>query len=399
MGEKTKVEWCDHTFNGVRGCSKRRTPRVIGDPSGGFHPSGCDGCYAEAMSLRNPKLLGVWGETGRRVLALPAYWQEPHRWNEDACKAGRRARVFAYSLGDVYEDPVEELHEFCAAHGSEPSVEDLRRAEENLGVCVEGRRKLFELIEQTPWLDWLMLTKRTENILDMAPRSWVEPPCRRCGHTIDAHTARECTKCSCTMLSYLSTDRVGWPQNAWQGTSISTQRDADERIPLLTQVPASVRFLSMEPLLEPIDFYLPKPDDTGPALGLLSCPFCKGDGYGETGSLDVASNPITKTCRRCAGSGFGIDWLILGGESGPRARVCDLAWLRRIIKLQLLPVFVKQLGALASDPPNGLAGKRLPIAREALPLLKTRLTHPKGGDVDEWPVDLLVREFPTPRAA
>jgi len=183
MGQNSLISWTNHTFNGLRGCAKIS--------------AGCHNCYAESMSRRNPALLGVWGEEGTRVLASENMWREPLRWNRDAEKAGVRARVFAYSLGDVFEVPTKP---------------------ENLAVCTAARARLFPLIESTPWLDWLLLTKRAEKIMDLVPMAW----------------------------------RERFPANVWMGTSVEDQAAADERIPHLLRVPARVRFLSMEPLLGPV---------------------------------------------------------------------------------------------------------------------------------------------------
>jgi protein gp37 len=95
--ENTKIQWCNSTFNGWRGCQHALLP------DGTPHP-GCVNCYAEAGSKRNPKTLGTWGDDGTRVRGVDAYWQLPLKWNAEAEKAGERVRVFALSFGDVFED-------------------------------------------------------------------------------------------------------------------------------------------------------------------------------------------------------------------------------------------------------------------------------------------------------
>ncbi len=123
MGEGSKIQWTHHTFNPWRGCT---------------HVSpGCEHCYAEALSKRNPAQLGTWGAGGTRVVASEAYWKQPERWNRAAEAAGERHRVFCASLADVFEDRPE---------------------------LVEPRERLWRLIVATPHLDWLLLTKRPENI-------------------------------------------------------------------------------------------------------------------------------------------------------------------------------------------------------------------------------------------
>ena len=153
--------------------------------------------------------------------------------------------------------------------------------------------------------------------------------------------------------------------NVWLGTSCEDQATADARIPHLLRCPAAVRFLSCEPLLSDIDlhdaFYRPR---LGP-----------GDTYDPT--------PVS--------------WVIVGGESGSDARPCNLAWVRSIVRqcrAAGVAVFVKQLGSCATDAVNGLAGHRLNVPAEAAPLIAKRLRDPKGGDPDEWPADLRVREYP-----
>lgn len=195
MGRETKIAWTDHTFNGVRGCAK-------------VSP-GCDNCYAEGMSKRNPTQLGVWGEEGTRVLGGPDYWANLDKWHRAAVRDGVLRRVFCYSLGDVFESP---------------------RSLANADVCAKGRALLFDAIERlrpVPLLRWdvglvfLLLTKRPENVRRMVPATWLE----------------------------------AWPQHVWLGTSVENQQAADERVPHLLDVPGvPVRFLSLEPLLGPIRF-------------------------------------------------------------------------------------------------------------------------------------------------
>jgi protein gp37 len=141
---------------------------------------------------------------------------------------------------------------------------------------------------------------------------------------------------------------VGWPmKNLWLGVSVEDQKTADERIPLLLQTPAAVRWVSYEPALGPVDFgrYLPS------------------DGYGQS----------------CAGEP--INWVVAGGESGPGARPFRTEWARDVIaqcKAAGVPCFVKQLGAHVIQD-----GERR-IKQDK-----------KGGDMHEWPHDLRVREYPT----
>jgi protein gp37 len=174
MGANSKIEWTHHTFNPWRGCTKVS--------------AGCANCYAERQSVRNPKVLGIWGDDGTRVIAAEAYWKEPLKWNKAAQLAGERHRVFCASLADIFED--------------RPELD-------------KPRDRLLELIDATDNLDWLLLTKRPENFIIFLPRSWHEYP----------------------------------RKNVWLGVSVEDQKNADERIPELLATPAHIRFLSAEPLL------------------------------------------------------------------------------------------------------------------------------------------------------
>lgn len=179
MAENSKIEWTAHTFNPWEGCQK-------------VSP-GCANCYAER---RDQQYHGGahWGQIGTRKGMSEAYWKQPLKWNRDAEKAGERRRVFCASLADVFEDRPE---------------------------LIETRDRLFALIDQTPNLDWLLLTKRPENIKKLWPFGWYD-------------------------------DQFTW-ENIWIGTTVENQEQANKRIPHLLNVPARVRFLSCEPLLGPID--------------------------------------------------------------------------------------------------------------------------------------------------
>lgn len=132
----------------------------------------------------------VWGSSAPRRFFSAAHWDEPMRWNDEAEAARRRRRVFCASMADVFE----------------------RRSE-----LKTERERLWQLIEGTPWLDWLLLTKRPQNIADMVP--W----------------------------------RTVWPDNVWLGTTVENQQFAEKRLPFLLRHRARVRFLSCEPLLGPLD--------------------------------------------------------------------------------------------------------------------------------------------------
>lgn len=189
MGENSRIEWTHHTFNPWRGCS------AVSE--------GCRNCYAETLANRFPKIHGTWGVNGRRVVASEAMWRQPLKWDKDAAKSGERRRVFCASMADVFEW----VH---AGHFDWVRVN-------------EARSRLFQLITDTENLDWLILTKRPENVVPMVSDN-------------------------------------AWPRNAWLGVSVENQEMADKRIPILLDLrrryDIPVAFLSCEPLLAPV--VLPK---------------------------------------------------------------------------------------------------------------------------------------------
>jgi len=285
---ETSIEWTDYSFNPWTGCTK------VSD--------GCKNCYAEPIA--NRFALGSWGPQGKRQLKGDAYWKQPLAWNRKATKEGRRLRVFCASMADVFED--------------RPELE-------------MSRQRLWDLIEQTQQLDWLLLTKRPENFAQMIP--WPKVPSRK------------------------------WP-NVWLGVSVENQRYADERIPLLLQTPAAVRFISAEPLLGPVDLCLDH----------------------ECGDPPHHRCPLIP------------DWVIVGGESGPGARPMRVEWARSLVrqcKVANVSCFVKQLGANYADEANGVCGAQTRWPLDVLPSGPTRrLRDPKGGDPAEWDADLQIREMP-----
>lgn len=189
MAQNSKIEWTDHTFNPWWGCT-----RVS---------AGCDHCYAASIAKRFKSAI-LWGPSSARKEASNLYWGFPYRWDQNAEAAGRRDRVFCGSMCDVFEDRLD---------------------------MVSARARLLNLIHNTPNLDWLLLTKRPQNInklWDQAATEWGEP----------------------------GTLALPLP-NVWLGATVENQAAADTRIPELLGCPARVRFLSCEPLLGPIKLDLP----------------------------------------------------------------------------------------------------------------------------------------------
>jgi protein gp37 len=186
MGENSKIEWCDHTFNPWIGCQK-------------VSP-GCDYCYAEAMMDHRYKRV-QWGPHGERVRTSEANWRKPLQWDAKARmfreQNGHRPRVFCASLADIFDNRVD----------------------------IDWRAELFDLIRECRRLDWLILTKRPENIEKMLPADWGK------GYS-----------------------------NVWLGTTAEDQMRFDARWKRLKRVPAALRFISYEPALGPLQL---------PAIGAL----------------------------------------------------------------------------------------------------------------------------------
>lgn len=296
--ENSAISWTTHTFNPWRGCTK------VGE--------GCKHCYADTLSKRNPGTLGIWGPKGTRVVAAEAQWKLPGNWNfKAAMDAGtakklgdsppERPRVFCASLADVFEDWAGSMVD---ASGIPVKAKGpWKCCEESHAITMANARlRLFRLIFETPNLDWLLLTKRPENITrfiaDGMNRAWGIPN----KHSPFAQW----------MEDWLTNHKV--PANVWIGTSVENQATADERIPHLLKVPAAVRFLSCEPLLGPVQF--------------RNVP-----GFNLAGS---AGQELTRNL-----------WVIVGGESGSGARPMEESWadsIRMQCQIAGVPFFMKQLG-------------------------------------------------------
>jgi protein gp37 len=173
----------------------------------------------------------------------------------------------------------------------------------------------------------------------------------------------------------------GWPKNLWAGTSVTDQKTADQRVPQLLQVPALVRFLSVEPMLEKIDLKLTKPV---PVID---------DKYGDQHEYVEVNR--------------GIRLVIVGGESGDESRPCQVEWIRDVImqgQETQAKVFIKQLGKIPISWGCTKPGQHWPVSdiRPAMSefefggnvLWRHHLHSKKGGDITEWPKDLRIREFP-----
>jgi len=235
MGETTGISWTDHTFNPWRGCTK-------------VAPE-CHSCYADQLAKRNPKTLGIWGPNGTRVMGAPAYWKEPIKWNREAEKAGERRRVFCASLADVFEDWRGVIHDHRGTQvfidgdrfTTDGLLDEYPHALPSASMC-DLRAKLFALIDDTPHLNWLLLTKRPENVRRMWP----------------AYTYHACVTGDCPHDRQSDCDKADthYRDNVWLGTSAGTQATANKAIPhlLACRDLAPVLFVSCEPMLDAVDF-------------------------------------------------------------------------------------------------------------------------------------------------
>ena len=345
------IEWTSKTWNPVRGCS--------------IVSKGCRSCYAmkQAHRFSGPggKYEGltimtnggpVWSGDIRLVpekLIEPLHWKKPRM-------------VFVNSMSDLFHESVS--FDFLA--------------------------ECYAVMVATWWHTFQVLTKRPKR-----RRTWLVQDTFRnaVAHRAAAHINAMRGDASLTATANLAVWNRGAVPNIWEGVSVEDQETADERIPLLLQTPAAVRFVSYEPALGPVTF-----------TGISSVPAC--------------FNPFLE------GRYPRLDWVIVGGESGPKARPFDITWARSTVEQCRgagVPVFIKQLGARpyekrpADGGPHGTHEALRAIGRphpqcnwyKDWTLVHTpdgesnwykhlALANSKGGDMAEWPEELRVREFPEP---
>lgn len=229
MGENSAIAWTDHTFNPWIGCQK------VSDA--------CDNCYAETWDKR---FKGErWGPHAVRTRTADANWRKPFKWNKDARVSSERQRVFCASLSDWLDN-----------HKS---------------ILPQWRNDLFYMIDATPNLDWLLLTKRPHNYRQFAPRYWSP-----------------------------------YPKNVWLGTTVEGQKAAEQRLWDLCQCLGKIKFISYEPALGPLDLTCVKTPEFGETFNALTGELSTGGFVGRIG------------------------WVIAGGESGPNYRPSDPDWFRSL---------------------------------------------------------------------
>jgi protein gp37 len=315
MGDRSKIQWTNATWNCIRGCS--RVSR------------GCEHCYAERIAARfsAPGLpyegLAIIKNGDPRwtgeVRFIEERLQDPIRWK-------RPRMIFVNSMSDLFHEKVQD----------------------------NWISQIFSVMEQAPQHTFQILTKRPQRM-----REW--------------------------MLKYYGwLIEKPWPglknfSHVWLGVSVEDQETADKRIPLLLETPAAVRWVSYEPALGPVDF--------NNHLFIAECDVC-GNRANPEGTIEHGRGCYTQSedggGTSFEGHGTKLNWLVVGGESGPEARPFDLRWARDTIrqcKAAGVACFVKQLG---SDPFDS--------SQPGRPHLK--FTHGHAGDMSEWPEDLRVQEFP-----
>lgn len=378
MSDQTNIEWCDSTFNPWMGCTK-------------VSPA-CDHCYAERDTKRFGRV--EWGAGKPRVRTSPANWKLPERWNSKLygqCRdCGWRGE---YSGNGVF---------YCGSCGSDNVGEARRRVfSASLAdwldneVPIEWLVDLLDLIRRTPNLDWLLLTKRIGNW-------WARL----------AEAAEYARALSIGLDDPLAAWMNGWyrgqpPLNVWLAITVVNQDEADRDVPKLLAVPATIRFLSIEPMRGTVNIgpWIPTCYECGATCGLRlsgmpkvercqrcgeecgpdtepviseGCPQCSGElepVCPDCGHYMVYQHPDTPC----------IDWIICGGESGPHARPMHPEWVRSLrdqCAAANVPFLFKQWGEWANEEAAGLkfdAGRKMFV-------LNSDGTQPEeiGEDSTDW---------------
>lgn len=292
MSANSTIQWTDHTRNFWSGCTK-------------VSP-GCLHCYAESLAKRNTVTFGKWGKGAPRSWHGKAAREDLMKWNTRAAKARTTIRVFPNSMSDWLDDE----------------------------VPVEWLAHMLDTIRITPNLIYQLLTKRPENfrprlekVLGIIPRTGLE-----LDHAM-LRTRIEIMLNGWAGYSYIAPE--AGRENYWMGTTVEDQQRADERIPLLLDIPARVRFLSCEPLLGPV----------------------------KIDHIRIGDNQWFPMQH--------LHWVITGGESGPKCRTANVDWFRSLrdqCGAAGVPYFLKQLGGVRDH----------------------------RGQMSDFPEDLQIRQFPTP---
>lgn len=348
----TSIEWTDTSWNPLRGCS-----RVS---------EGCRNCYAEKVAYRfsgpgqsyEGLVREVYHQIGQPKKRLPQ-WNgnikfvekhllDPLKWGsiltgirngegvlrEKAHRDGsvtvtreRPRRVFVNSMSDLFHE----------------------------NVTDEMLDKIFAVMALSPQHTFQVLTKRPKRMRDYLRRMQDDDKDIQCWINAAYDAIPNLSPCAAGLM-----EDQGWPlPNVWIGTSTENQDTANDRIQYLLETPAAIRFISAEPLLEEINMF-----------AFLSTKL-------RNEALMVLGSQLP-----------GLDWVIVGGESGPGARPFHIEWARQIVEQCAeagVACFVKQMG---SNP--------FVNTEPGVPLLGAlHLRDKKGGDMSEWPEDLRVRQMPS----
>lgn len=369
MSDNSLIQWCMATWNFLIGCTKKS--------------KGCANCYAIRQAWRmmhnpNPKIAKKFAGTVHKdskgelnwtghinfdaeTLALPLHWRLPKQ-------------IFVNSLSDLFH----------------PNVKD------------EWIDAAFAVMALCPQHTFQILTKHPDRAVRYFLNESLNSPWEKRREAIEAAMdfrmnaiGQQAFDRFDVMFSgdAKSDDFVQFDlplPNVHILTSVEDQPSADERFPWLLRIPAAVHGVSAEPLLGPVNLYLPESD----------CNHLSMDGYGpdlwKCGLCNGILREVELSPTRVAHVPA-LDWVIVGGESGPKARVMRVDWARDLIqqcKQVKVPVFMKQVGRWPSGDPDEFvtSGDTWSNSDESEggPILKSH----KGGDPGEWPSDLRVREFP-----
>lgn len=288
--------------------------------------AGCANCYAETLSNRfgmSPEKAGAIGLWGKGA---------PRRFHESAIKLAHKLNKRPWVCDECGKGKPDRIDCGWCEKPTCPGGEHHRRRVFSLSlgdwldpeVPVEWLARMLDTIRLCDQVTWILVTKRPENCIEFLKHCYGSV----CG-----------TELNWWLSEWLD---GGYPKNVIIMASVEDQASADERIPHLLRIPAVCRGLSIEPLLGPINFGKLAPNCPRPDIG----------------------------------------WWVVGGESGPKARPCNVEWIRSLVRQGQsagVPVFVKQLGSRTVGAHPGVVD--WPIDR-------------KGADPSEWPEDLRIRQFP-----
>lgn len=300
--------------------------------------AGCQNCYAEKMTKR----LGAMGQSKYSgLLNDQGRFNGTVKFDEAALmiplKTKKATTFFVNSMSDLFHENVE----------------------------IEWIDKIFAVMALTPQHTYQILTKRADRMRDY---------CRANERSLSIHHAMYKIQAERDVAMFGDNRRPFPLPNVWLIVSVENQKAADERIPLVLDTPAAVRGVSCEPLLDEVDLSFIR---IGYPVILNSL----------TGEKLAGDKPITENVNPVIGEK--IDWVIVGGESGPGARPCAVEWIRSIVeqcRSAEVPVFVKQLGKYPRI--------RMKSQKTVANSLQYHKKDPKGGDITEFPEDLRIREVP-----